>query len=197
MMGSQDVPAGKEPTDILEQAVKAGITAFEFREMGEDQLFGTDKLSLATELRRICKQNNIPFIVNNDIEMLKLMNADGIHINQAYGDIRELRSQYPDKIIGLTMSSEEQEDGGQMALVDFIATGPIYQSLPHTEKEEPIGLDLTKQISATYPTVNVVAFGGINTTNAKEVMDAGASGVAVISAITEADESIDDAVNKL
>lgn len=197
MMGSQDVPEDKDPIDILKQAVQAGITAFEFREMGEDQLFGLDKITLATELRKICKQHNIPFIVNNDIDMLKLMHADGIHIDQDYEDIKKLRKQFPNKIIGLTMSSEDQEDGGDMALVDFIATGPVYESLPDIEKEEPIGLDLTKQISATYPTVNVIAFGGIDTTNAKEVMDTGASGVAVISAITKAEASIEDVVGQL
>lgn len=196
-MGSQDVPENKDPVDILNQAVQAGITAFEFRELGDDQLFGSDKLHLATELRKICKQHNIPFIVNNDIDMLHLMNADGIRIDQQYADIYSLRERLPNKIIGLTMSREDQEDGGQMALVDFVAIGPVYESMPHIEKEDPIGLDLTKQISGTYPTINVVSFGGIDATNAKEVMDAGASGVCVISAITEAEDSIEDVVGKL
>lgn len=196
IMGSQDVPEDKDPVDILNQAVQAGVTAFEFRELGDDQLFGSDKLHLATELRKICKQNNIPFIVNNDIDMLHLMNADGIRVDQQYVDIHSLRERLPDKIIGLTMSREDQEDGGQMALVDFVAIGPVYESLPHIKKEQPIGLDLTKQISATYPTINVVSFGGIDTTNAKDVMDAGASGVGVIHGITEA-QSIDEAVDQL
>lgn len=195
MMGSQDVPAGKSAGDILEEAIKGGITAFEYRELGEDQLFGLDKINLATELRRICKQHNIPFIVNNDIEMLKLMNADGIRLKENNSDLRNLRKQLPNKIIGLTISSERQEDGGEMVLADFIAAGPVYESLPHIEKQNPIGVGLIKQLSTVYPTIKVVAFGGINETNADEVTDAG-GGIGVISAITEA-ESIQDVVSKL
>lgn len=196
MMGSEDVPAGKNATDILQNAIQAGITAFEYRELGENQLFGSDKINLGTELRKICKQEKIPFIVNNDMEMLKLLNADGIRMDQEYADFEKLRDEFPNKIIGLTMSSENQEDGGQLALVDFIAAGPVYEDLPHSEKKEPIGLDLVKQLSSTYPELNVVAFGGINQTNANDVIEAG-GGVAVISAITEAGESIQDAVSKL
>lgn len=197
MMGSQDVPADKKATDILKEAIQAGVTAFEYRELGEDQLFGTDKLELSTELRRICKQHGIPFIVHNDEEMMNLLHADGIHLDQGYHDIGQLRREFPDKIIGMTISSKSQEDGGDFAMVDFIATGPVYENLPHSEKEEPIGLGLVTQLSYTYPTVNVLAFGGIDQTNAKDVIDAGATGVAVISAVTRAEESIDDTVAKL
>ncbi|HLQ71714.1 MAG TPA: thiamine phosphate synthase, partial [Bacillota bacterium] len=139
---------------------------------------------------------NIPFIVNNDINMLNLMHADGIRVDKDYVDIRSLRERFPNKIIGLTMSRKEQQDGGKMALVDFVAIGPIYKSLPHVEGEEPIGLDFLKTISAAYPTIKALAFGGVDTTNAKEAMDAGASGVSVISSIAQA-ESIKEAVDKL
>lgn len=197
MMGSQDVPAGKDAIDIVQKAIAAGITAFEYREVGKDQLFGSEKINLGTELRKLCKQQEIPFIVYNDMEMLKLLNADGIRMEQDYADFEQLREEFPNKLIGLTMSSENQEDGGQLALVDFIAAGPVYEDLPNSEKQEPIGLDLIEQLSATYQTLKVVAFGGINQTNANDVMDVGASGVAVISAVTEAEESIEDAVSKL
>ncbi|TFJ92037.1 thiamine phosphate synthase [Lentibacillus salicampi] len=197
VMGSQDVPADKDAENILQEAIQAGITAFEFRELGEDQLFGTDKINFGTKLRKICKQYDIPFIVNDDIEMMKLLNADGIRLNQEYEGFEQLREQYPNKLIGLTMSSAEQEDGGQLVLVDFVAVGPLFEDLPHIEKKAPIGLDLIKQISATYPTLQVVGFGGIDTTNANDVIDTGASGVAIISAITEANGSIGDAVKKL
>lgn len=197
MMGSQDVPADKDAIDIVKKAILAGVTAFEYRELGKDQLFGSDKINLGTELRKLCKQQEIPFIVYNDLEMLKLLDADGIRMEQDYADFEQLREQFPNKLIGLTMSSKNQEDGGQLALVDFIAAGPVYEDLPNSEKQEPTGLDLIEQLSSTYQTLKVVAFGGINHTNANDVMDAGASGVAVISAVTEAEESIEDAVSKL
>ncbi|MBT2214701.1 thiamine phosphate synthase [Virgibacillus dakarensis] len=185
MMGSQDVPPDKNAKNILEKAIQAGITAFEYRELGKNQLFGSDKINLGTELRKICKHHQIPFIVNNDMEMLKLLDADGIRMNEDYAGLEQLREQFPNKIIGLTISSENQEDGGQMALVDFIAAGPVYENLPHIENKKPIGLDFIKQIGSTYHTLNVIAFGGINQTNANDVIDAGASGVAVISDDTE------------
>lgn len=197
IMGSEDVPADKEPKDILQKAIQAGVTAFEFRELGENQLFGSDKIDLGTELRKICKQHDIPFIVYNDIEMMKLLDADGIRMTQEYKEFEELRKQYPNKLIGMTISSGNQEDGGQLVLVDFVAAGPVYEDLPHIEKQEPIGPGLIEQTSSTYPTLPLVAFGGIDQTNAQDIIDAGASGVAVISAITEAEESIENVVNKL
>lgn len=197
IMGSQNVPAGKDAEDLLRKAIQAGVTAFEFRELGKDQLFGLDKIKLGTELRRICKQQGIPFIVYNDVEMLKLLDADGIRVTGDYGDLNPLRKQFPDKLISMTMTSGGQEGGGQLALVDFIAAGPVYEDLPDGKNTKPTGLGLIKQLSSTYQTLNVVAFGGIDQTNAKEVMDAGASGVAVISAVTEAGESMEDAVSKL
>lgn len=197
MMGSQDVPADKKAADLLREAIQAGITAFEYREAGENQLFGSDKLHLGTELRKICKKHDIPFIVNNDEDMFKLLNADGIHVNQDYYDLDQLKKDFPNKKVGVTISSIEQEDGGDFASADFISVGPVYEELPHTEKQTPVGLDIVKQLSDIYPTVNVLAFGGIDQKNAQETIDAGASGVAVISAITNADEPIKDVVGKL
>lgn len=202
MMGSQDVPEGKDASDILKQAAKAGITAFEYRERGQDQLFGTDKIDLGTKLRKICQQHDIPFIVDNDIEMVKLLDADGIHVEQESEiDLKKLREQFPNKLIGLTIKSQKQQDGGQFAPADFVLAGPIYKNLPHSNAEKPAEksreLDFIKQLSSTYPTIQVAAFGGVDETNANEVLTEGASGVAVISAITEAGESIHDVIAAL
>src|SRR5699024_9498877 len=112
MMGSQDVPEGKDAADILEKAVQAGVTAFEYRERGNNQVFGMDKLDLATKLRKICKQHDIPFIVD-DTQMVRLMDADGIHVSHDSDiDLEKLRKQFPDKLIGLTVTSEEEKEVG-------------------------------------------------------------------------------------
>src|SRR5699024_10194476 len=130
---------------------------------------------------KICKQHDIPFIVD-DTQMVRLMDADGIHVSHDSDiDLEKLRKQFPDKLIGLTVTSEEQKDGGKFAMVDYIMVGPVYKDLPHSNGEKPIEMDFLKKVSSTYPTIHVVAFGGIDESNADDIIKKGANGVAVIS----------------
>lgn len=68
IMGSQN--CDRNPVEILKIAAAAGITAFQFREKGEGSLTGNKKLELGKQLRNICSEHNIPFIVNDDIELV-------------------------------------------------------------------------------------------------------------------------------
>ncbi len=74
--GTSDVPSHRTIHEVLETALKAGIT-FQFREKGESALKGNDKLVLAKELQHLCHQYDVPFIVNDDVSLAKEINADG------------------------------------------------------------------------------------------------------------------------
>src|SRR5699024_2284501 len=81
IMGSQNC-IERTPEVILKEAIEGGITLFQFREKGKNSLVGEHKLALGNRLRQICKQNNIPYIVNDDNELVEQVKADGIHDGQ-------------------------------------------------------------------------------------------------------------------
>lgn len=73
---------GKNLYTVVEEALKGGITLFQFREKGEGALEGLEKLELAIQIKELCKKYNVPFIVNDDIDLAMEIDADGVHVGQ-------------------------------------------------------------------------------------------------------------------
>src|SRR5690554_3218351 len=95
IMGSQN--CDRDPVKVLQEAVSAGITAFQYREKGDGALTGKAKLELGKQLREICASHQVPFIVNDDIELVEPLSADGIHVGQDDLSVKEIRRMFPDK----------------------------------------------------------------------------------------------------
>lgn len=185
IMGSQNCK--QDPVTILEAAAKAGITIFQFREKGPSSLSGKEKLELGRKLRAICKDNNIPFIVNDDVNLVELLNADGIHVGQDDISVKTLRERFPDKIIGLSVSTQKELEDSHLHLVDYIGAGPIFPTTTKADAKATVGLEWIKKLRKQFPELPIVGIGGINTTNAASVIQSGANGVSFISTITQAD----------
>src|SRR5690625_6870281 len=115
-MGSQNCT--KDPVEILEEALQAGITAFQFREKGEHAKTGKEKLALGRQLRGLCEQYNVPFLINDDVNLVEPLDADGIHVGQEDEDVELIRERFPDKIIGLSISNEEELKQSPIHLID-------------------------------------------------------------------------------
>lgn len=196
LMGSQDCPPEREPTAILKEAIAAGITIFQFREKGKGSLAGAEKIALGKQLRSICRDAGIPFIINNDVDLIDVLDVDGIHVGQTDTSVAVLREKYPDLIIGLSVSNKEELTASPLDLVDYLGAGAVY---PTTSKNDAIvgeGLEWIRRLRNLQPHIPFVGIGGITIDRAAEVIAAGADGVAVISAITQAD-NIAKAVAKL
>ena len=80
IMGSQN--CDRDPEEILLEAIKAGITAFQFREKGKGSLDGEAKVELGKKLRELCRNYDIPFFINDDVELATTFDVDGIHVGQ-------------------------------------------------------------------------------------------------------------------
>lgn len=191
IMGSQN--CDRDPIEILKVAASAGITAFQFREKGEGSLTGNKKLELGKHLREICCEHNIPFIVNDDIELVDLLGADGIHVGQDDQSVKYLRKLFPGKIIGLSVSNASEVAKSPISLVDYIGAGPIFDTGTKPDAKTVVGLEWIIALREQFPKLPIVGIGGISPKNAATVIDAGADGVSVISAITKA-ENIKQAV---
>lgn len=182
VMGSQD--CDRDPEQILREAITAGITTFQYREKGPRSLSGEAEIKLGKKLREMCKEHDVLFIVNDKVELAEILDADGIHVGQEDTPVEEIREKFPDKIIGLSVTNMEEVKQSRIDLVDYVGAGPIYATDTKPGKEAT-GPDWLQEIKNLHPDLPIVAIGGIKPANAQEVLDAGADGLVVVSAITK------------
>ncbi|MEI3613448.1 thiamine phosphate synthase [Pseudogracilibacillus sp. SO30301A] len=194
IMGSQD--CDRDPEIILQEAINAGITAFQFREKGKGSLNGEAKIDLGKKLRVLCRHYNIPFFINDDVDLAITLDVDGIHVGQEDEKIANLRIEFPNLLIGLSVSNEEELKRSPLHLVDYIGAGPIFETTSKDDAKAAVGTYWIKYLRNKHHYLPIVGIGGINTSNAHQVIEAGADGVAVISAITKS-EDIYTTVNSL
>lgn len=194
IMGSQN--CNRDPKQILEEAIAAGITAFQYREKGTGSLTGFQKYILGKQLRDICRYYHVPFFVNDEVELAQLLEADGIHVGQDDLSPSDLRRKFPNKWIGLSISNNQELSASPIDCVDYLGVGPIFVTTTKEDAKSPVGTTWIKEVKQLYPNMPIVGIGGISTKNANSVIEAGADGVAVISAITRAND-IQEAVVQL
>lgn len=185
IMGSQNCPAEKKPEAILQEALEAGITAFQFREKGKAALVGEEKVALGKRLRNLCAQYDVPFIINDDVDLVETLEVDGIHVGQDDQAVERIREQFPNIIIGLSISHAEELASSNLKVVDYIGAGPIFTTKTKTDAKAAVGLEWIETLRKVEPHMPIVGIGGINEENAAQVMAAGADGLSVISAITQ------------
>lgn len=185
IMGSQDCL--RNPQTILIEAIEGGITAFQYREKGPHSLDGLEKIELGKKLRQICLDHQIPFIINDNSELIDTLNVDGIHVGQDDMSVDILREKYPNLLIGLSVSTQSELDKSNLAIIDYIGVGPVYSTTSKTDAKTVVGIEWIKTIKQRFPGLPLVGIGGITEHNAQSVIKAGADGVSLISAITKSE----------
>lgn len=140
------------------------------------------KTSEAFRLKKLCKQYNTLFIINDDIELAKIINADGVHLGQNDVDIKTARKYLGEnKIIGITChNSINLALKAQKNSADYVAFGAVFPS-PTKPNATPCALNIISKAKKLL-TIPIVAIGGINNTNKHKVLKHGADSVAMISA---------------
>lgn len=170
--------------ETLKAAIDGGITIFQFREKGKDALTGSAKKKQAIRLQAICQEANIPFIINDDIELAMDIGADGVHIGQEDETASSVRDKIKGGIIGVSVHTMEEAKKAIADGADYVGTGPIYQTSTKTDTGPVAGTELIKAIRAQHLAIPIVGIGGITIDNAAPVILAGADGVSVISTIS-------------
>ncbi|MCC2496073.1 thiamine phosphate synthase [Bacillus cereus] len=194
IMGSNNCT--RDPLAALKEALDGGVTLFQFREKGEGSLIGEDRVRFAKELQTLCKEYSVPFIVNDDVELAIELDADGVHVGQDDEGITSVREKMGDKIIGVSAHTIEEARFAIENGADYLGVGPIF---PTSTKKDTKAVQGTKGLAYFRKqgiTVPIVGIGGITIENTAAVIEAGADGVSVISAISLA-ESAYESTRKL
>lgn len=139
---------------------------------------------LAKEILKVTRSKNVPLIVNDRVRVAGLSGAQGVHLGQNDGPLKEARLVLGDAaIIGRSTHSREQIIEAQEEGFDYIGVGPVF-STPTKPGVASVGLDLVR-FAAQNIRIPFVAIGGINESNASQVREAGATAVAVVRAVID------------
>lgn len=177
----------KDPEIVLQEAIAGGITLFQFREKGNGAKEGSEKIKLAKKLQLICRQNGVPFIVNDDLELALEIDADGIHIGQEDEDPQKVREMIGDKILGISAHNLNEANKAIAQGANYLGVGPMYDTITKKDIREVKGPEVIIEMRKNNLTIPIVGIGGIQKGLIKPVMEAGADGIAVISAISSSE----------
>jgi thiamine-phosphate pyrophosphorylase len=174
---------GRSHRELTIQAVRGGAGTIQLR---EKKLRKKELLILARELRQICLEHGVLFIVNDFLEIALDCDADGLHVGQEdlpSSTARKLLK--PDQLLGCSANTVEQAREAEAEGADHIGLGAIYATGTKSDVEV-VGLSRLQEIKKVVK-IPIVAIGGINKNNAAAVMCEGASAIAVISAVSGSD----------
>ncbi len=170
---------GRDPVKVARQVIRGGATTIQFRDKTTPK---KDLLRLARQLKKLCSDKDVLFIINDYLDIAAASDADGLHIGHDDIPVEEARKILSvDKIIGCSATTLDQAITGAIEGADYIGVGSIF---PTTSKKDidVCGLKVLKQVTVKI-NIPVVAIGGINKSNIAKIMEAGATAAAVISAI--------------
>ena len=170
---------GETLKECCRQAIDGGVTFLQLREKEmDDESF----LKEAIDIKELCKEKNIPFVINDNVDVAIKCQADGVHVGQtdmSAGNVRDLIG--PDMILGVSAQSVEQAIDAEKNGADYLGVGAVFKT-GSKDDAETLSLDTLKEICQAV-SIPVVAIGGITKDNIKELKGKGAYGIAVISAI--------------
>jgi len=175
---------GRLLLDVVAQAVKGGAACVQLREKKMPTRAFVEE---ALAVKNILAPHRIPLMINDRIDVALACGADGVHIGQEdmpYETARRLLG--PKAIIGLSVETWEDVQAAQKLEVDYIGVSPVFATPTKTDTKEPWGLEGLRKIKA-FSRHPLAAIGGISEANAREVTEAGADCLAVVSAICSAE----------
>ena len=175
-------PHGEDPEPLLRAALRGGVDIVQLREKALPQ---REVERSALTFRRLCDTYSALFIVNDDPDLARACDADGVHVGQDDMSATEVRETLgPDAIIGLSSHSEEQIAASAEQPVNYISAGPIWET-PTKAGRPAVGLELIRHAAASAPHP-FFAIGGIDPTNVAQVIESGAQRMCVVRAIRDA-----------
>ncbi len=185
---------GRSIVEIAQRSLDGGASIIQLRNKSDPIDVIKDQ---ARSIQCVLTDSSIPFIINDHVELAAEVDADGVHIGQ--GDMSAVEARKiigKDKILGLTAFTKEHYSFISSDIIDYVGTGPVYPTLTKPDKNV-LGVDKFAKLAKDSP-VPVVGIGGITPKNVMAVIKAGANGVAMMRAVSEAEnpeQEVRDFVN--
>ena len=176
---------GRPLVTVVEEALQVGIKAVQLR---EKDLNAKDLFELAQGMRKLTRKSGAKFFVNDRVDIAMAVDADGVHLGQNSFSAKYVRRIFTGAIIGVSTHSLREAKRAEEDGADFITFGPVFHTPSKACYGEPLGVEAIKELKGKIR-IPVFAIGGIKKDNAKDAMNAGADGVAVISAVIGAEDA--------
>ncbi|MEZ9302663.1 thiamine phosphate synthase [Vibrio breoganii] len=170
---------------VVKQAIAGGVTMVQIREKhGDVRAF----IERARAVKSVMRGSGVPLIINDRVDVALAVDACGVHLGQSDMPVADARRLLGDnKLLGLSVESEEQLLEAQSFAVDYLGVSAIFATPTKTNTVKHWGVEgLTKAVELSK--LPLVAIGGINDSNIKSVVDTGVDGIALVSAISAASD---------
>jgi thiamine-phosphate pyrophosphorylase len=183
---TDDGAPGCAPVEQVRIALLAGATMIQYR----NKSFSDDGLPEVIQIRELCGDRGVPFIINDHIPLAERVAADGVHVGQDDMAPAAARKTLGDRaVVGISVSTPDELARSDLSPCDYMGTGPVFPTGTKVDAKAVRGLAGLKEIVGLSP-IPVVAIGGITADNAPACFNAGAAGVAVISFVSRADDPL-------
>jgi thiamine-phosphate pyrophosphorylase len=173
--------------DVAQQALLGGAACMQLREKDVSTRFFVEE---ARKMKKLTTRFRVPLIINDRIDVALASGADGVHLGQddmPYAEARRLMG--PKAIIGLSVETWDDVVAAEALDINYLGVSPIFKTPTKTDTKGNWGLEGLARIKA-YSRHPLVAIGGLNASNAKEAVMAGADCIAVVSAICGAPDPL-------
>lgn len=183
VLADRSLAQGRSEEEIARAAARGGATAVQLRGKG---CSGRQLYLAGMALRRLTRELGLLFIVNDRVDVALAVDADGVHLGQEDLPLEAARRLMGRrKLIGISVDTVEEALAAQAGGADYLGAGPVFPTPSKADAGPVLGLEGLARISRAVR-IPVVGIGGVNADNAGRVIEAGASGVAVISAVVAA-----------
>lgn len=173
--------------NITSAALAGGASIVQLR---DKQASSRQIYEIALRLRGLLAGANIPLIVNDRVDIVLGVDAQGVHVGPEDLPIAVARRILGSaRVVGASAGTVAEAVDAERAGADYLGVGPVYPTETKPDAGAPIGLEGLRRIASSV-TIPVVAIGGITADNAGDVIEAGAAGVAVISAVAGAEDRV-------
>lgn len=180
LVADVDVAAGRSIISAIEQAIEGGVSLVQLR---AKKLKTLEFLELSLKARETTRKKSIPLIINDRVDIALSCNAEGVHLGQDDLPVSYARKILgTKKLIGVSVNNEMEAEEAEKRGADYLGVGPIYFTQTKKDIKPPLGVKGLREIRKRVR-IPILAIGGINAENAREMIETGADGVAVVSAI--------------
>lgn len=178
---------GQSLPSAVEAALLGGASFIQLREKDGPQVSEEELRADIAEIKKLCRKFQVPFVIDDDVDLAIKCDADGVHVGQKDQDCGEVRKLIgPDKILGVSAQTVEQAKLAEEAGADYLGVGAVF---PTSSKSDAVEvprqtlIDICEAVS-----IPVVAIGGITADNIGQLKGCGVAGAAVISEIFAAED---------